>query len=68
MGRVRLRILLGFIVVDVGYVFFLEEKNYRTEEFLSLLFLHDHRDASALAGELPEESVQFRFYSNCLFD
>ena len=31
------------------------------EEFLCLLFLHAHRDASALAGELPEESVQFRF-------
>ena len=30
------------------------------EEFLRL-FLHAHRDASALAGELPEESAQFRF-------
>ncbi len=30
------------------------------EEFLRLLFLHAHRDASALAGELPEESAQFR--------
>ncbi len=30
-------------------------------EFLRLLFLHAHRDANALAGELSEESVQFRF-------
>ena len=27
----------------------------------SLLFLHPHREASALANELPEESDQFRF-------
>ncbi len=31
------------------------------EEFLHLLFLHDHRDASAVAGKLLEESAQFRF-------
>ena len=31
------------------------------EKFLRLMFLHAHRDASALAGELPEESAQFRF-------
>ena len=31
------------------------------DDFLRLLFLHAHRDASALAGELPEESDQFRF-------
>jgi hypothetical protein len=31
------------------------------EEFSRLLFLDAHRDASALAGELSEESVQFRF-------
>jgi hypothetical protein len=31
------------------------------EEFLRLMFLHVHRDTSALAGELPEESAQFRF-------
>jgi hypothetical protein len=30
-------------------------------EFLRLLFLHANREASALAGELPEESAQFRF-------
>ena len=28
---------------------------------LFLLFLHTHREASALANELPEESDQFRF-------
>jgi hypothetical protein len=26
-----------------------------------MLFLHAHREASILAGELPEESEQFRF-------
>ncbi len=37
------------------------------EEFLRLLFLHANRKASALAGELPEESLQFRFIrASCL--
>ncbi len=31
------------------------------EDFVRLLFLHAHREASILAGELPDESVQFRF-------
>jgi hypothetical protein len=31
------------------------------EDFSRLLFLHAHREASALATELPEESEQFRF-------
>ena len=31
------------------------------DEFIRLLFLHAHREASALANELPEESDQFRF-------
>ncbi len=31
------------------------------EDFSRLLFLHDHREASVLANELPEESEQFRF-------
>ena len=31
------------------------------EETLRLLFLHVSRKASALAGEVPEESAQFRF-------
>ena len=31
------------------------------EDFVRLLFLHAHREASILAGELPEESDQFRF-------
>jgi hypothetical protein len=31
------------------------------EDFVRLFFLHVHREASILAGELPEESEQFRF-------
>ena len=31
------------------------------DNFLRLLFLHAHREASALANEIPEESGQFRF-------
>ena len=31
------------------------------EDFVRLLFLHVCREASILAGELPEESEQFRF-------
>jgi hypothetical protein len=31
------------------------------EDFSRLLFLHAHREASALANEIPEESEQFRF-------
>jgi hypothetical protein len=31
------------------------------EDFARLLFLHVHREASILTGELPEESEQFRF-------
>ncbi len=31
------------------------------DELIRLLFLHTHRESSALAGELPEESDQFRF-------
>jgi hypothetical protein len=31
------------------------------EDFTRLFFLHVHREASILAGELPEESEQFRF-------
>ena len=31
------------------------------DEFIRLLFLHAHREASSLANELPEESDQFRF-------
>ena len=37
------------------------------EEFLHLMFLHANREASALSGELLEESAQFRFIrSSCL--
>jgi hypothetical protein len=31
------------------------------DDFVRLVFLHAHREASILAGELPEESWQFRF-------
>ena len=31
------------------------------DDFSRLLFLHTHREASALSNELPEESDQFRF-------
>jgi hypothetical protein len=31
------------------------------EDFLRLLFLHAHREASALANDIPEESGHFRF-------
>ena len=31
------------------------------DEFIRLLFLHTHREASAWSNELPEESDQFRF-------
>ncbi len=31
------------------------------DDFSLLLFLHAHREASALANEIPEESEQFRF-------
>ena len=31
------------------------------EDFVRLLFLYAHREASILAGELPDESDQFRF-------
>ncbi len=31
------------------------------DDFSRLLFLHAHREASALANEIPEESDQFRF-------
>jgi hypothetical protein len=31
------------------------------EDFARLFFLHTHREPSILAGELPEESEQFRF-------
>ena len=31
------------------------------DEFIRLLFLDSHREASALSNELPEESDQFRF-------
>jgi hypothetical protein len=37
------------------------------EDFSRLLFLHDHREASDLVNELPEESEQFRFLHGACF-
>ena len=37
------------------------------DDFSRLLFLHSHREASALANELPEESDQFRFLRAACF-
>jgi hypothetical protein len=37
------------------------------DDFICLIFLHGHREASALINELPEESDQFRFLrATCL--
>ncbi len=37
------------------------------DDFLSLLFLHAHREASVLANDIPEESGHFRFVrATCL--
>ena len=37
------------------------------DDFNRLLFLHTHREPSALSNELPEESTQFRFLrASCL--
>jgi hypothetical protein len=39
------------------------------DDFSGLLFLHAHREASALTNELPEDSDQFRFLrAVCLTD
>ncbi len=37
------------------------------EDFSRLLFLHAHREVSALVNELPEESEQFRFLRAACF-
>jgi hypothetical protein len=37
------------------------------EDFSRLLFLHDHRESSDLANEIPEESEQFRFLREACF-
>jgi hypothetical protein len=37
------------------------------EDFSRLLFLHTHREPSALANEIPEESKQFRFLHTASF-
>ena len=35
------------------------------DDFIRLIFLHSHREASVLANQLTEESDQFRFLSSC---
>jgi hypothetical protein len=37
------------------------------DNFSRLLFLHDHREASTLSNEIPEESEQFRFLRAACF-
>ncbi len=37
------------------------------DDFLRLLFLHAHREASALVNDIPEESGQFRFLRAACF-
>ena len=37
------------------------------DDFLRLLFLHAHREASALANEIPEEYGHFRFLRHVCF-
>ena len=37
------------------------------DDFSLLLFLHAHREASALSNEIPEESDQFRFLRAACF-
>ena len=37
------------------------------DEFIRLLFLHVHHEASVLANELPEELDQFRFLRDSCF-
>ena len=37
------------------------------EDLSRLLFLHTHREVSALANEIPEESEQFRFLRAACF-
>ena len=46
---------ITFIPLDV------DTTGWMYDEFIRLLFLHAHREASALDNELPEESDKFRF-------
>ena len=38
------------------------------DDFLRLIFLHAHRETSALANDIPEESGHFRFLRAALID
>jgi hypothetical protein len=46
----------------------LDTKGRVYDDFSRLLFLHAHREASALANEIPEESGQFRFLRAASYD
>jgi hypothetical protein len=37
------------------------------DDFLRLLFLHAHREASALDNDIPEESVTFVFFARRVY-
>ncbi len=51
-------VFLSITVSTSGHVY---------EDFTRILFLHSYREVSILAGELPEESEQFRFLrASCL--
>jgi hypothetical protein len=45
-------VFLSVVISTAGRVY---------EDFTRVLFLHAHREASILTGELPEESEQLRF-------
>jgi hypothetical protein len=51
-------VFIPFVVDNTGHLY---------DDFIRLLFLHAHREASALANELPEESDQFRFLGSVCF-
>ncbi len=46
--------------VGPGWIDDLDYFECYDEDFTRLLFLHAHREASILAGEIPEESEHFR--------
>ncbi len=47
---------IAFIPVEV------DTSGHIYDDFLRLLFLHAHREAPALANDIPEESGHFRFF------
>ncbi len=45
----------------IHYLQLYDTSGHIYDDFLRLLFLCDHREASALANDIPEESGHFRF-------